>query len=152
MTKKPRTILVIEDERSLLGIVKLKLEKNGWQVITSRSVERAFATPLEETPAGELSRTSVEQALAHIEKLEQVDAIWLDHDLLGPENGLDFVTKFKDNGGRWSTIPIFVVSNTSDPALVKAYAKLGVSHYYVKAEHKLETIMAEINSTLDRLK
>lgn len=152
MAKNPRTILVIEDERSLLEVVKLKLEKDGWQVITSRSVERAFAAPLEEIVAGEISLSSVEQALAHIEKLEQVDAIWLDHNLLGPENGLDFVIKFKDNGGRWSAIPIFVVSNTSDPALVKAYGKLGVQHYYVKAEHKLEAIMAEINSLLDRHK
>ena len=78
-----------------------------------------------------------------------MDAIWLDHNLLGKEDGLDFVTKFKANGGKWSKVPIFVVSNTSSSDLIKTYAKLGVNHYYVKAEHRLENIIEEINSTLN---
>jgi response regulator of citrate/malate metabolism len=90
--------------------------------------------------------------LKHLEKLEHIDAIWLDHNLLGAEDGLDFVTKFKANGDRWSTVPIFVVSNTSDTDLVKTYAKLGVKHYYIKAEHKLEKIISDITASLDGAK
>ncbi len=142
--KNKKTILVIEDERSLLLAIKIKLEKNDFKVITSRSVERAFSTPIKK-----ITLSSVELALKHLEELEQVDAIWLDHNLLGEEDGLDFVTKFKANGGKWSTVPIFVVSNTASADLVKTYKKLGVNHYYVKAEFRLEKIIEEINLSLD---
>ncbi len=150
--KENKTVLVIEDERSLLLVVKAKLEKNSFHVITSRSVESAFDSGLEENAAGGITLSSIEQALKHLEDLEQVDAIWLDHNLLGKENGLDFVKKFKANGGRWSKIPIFVVSNSADPDLVKKYAGLGVRNYYVKAEHKLESIIKEINLSLEKLR
>jgi DNA-binding response OmpR family regulator len=143
MIKKTKTILVIEDERSLLKAIKIKLEKNNFKVITSRSVDNAFSTPIKN-----ITISNVEVALKHLEELEQVDAIWLDHDLLGEEDGLDFVTKFKANGGKWSKVPIFVVSNTASSELVKAYAKLGVKKYYMKAEHRLENIIKEINLSL----
>lgn len=146
--KSNKTILVIEDEKSLLEVVKTKLEKEGFTVITSRSVMRAFGTPLAEDSSGVISLSSVEHALKHIEDLEKVDAIWLDHNLIGDEDGLDFVTKFRGNGGKWSTVPIFVVSNTSNPELVNTYKKLGVKKYYVKAEHRLDSIVEEINSYL----
>jgi CheY-like chemotaxis protein len=151
MTKKinkNKTILVIEDEKSLLEAVKTKLEKNDFKVITSRSVVRAFGTPLEENADGSITQSSLLEALKHLESLEEVGAIWLDHNLIGKEDGLDFVTKFKANGSKWSKIPIFVVSNTSDSDLVKTYKKLGVKKYYIKAEHKLEDIIQDINSSL----
>lgn len=141
--KTNKTILVIEDERSLLKAISMKLEKSNFNVITSRSVERAFSTPIKN-----ITLSSVEMALKHLEELEQVDAIWLDHDLLGEDDGLDFVTKFKANGGKWSKIPIFVVSNTASSDLVKTYAKLGVNKYYVKAEHRLDSIIKEIKLSL----
>ncbi|MES2223774.1 MAG: response regulator [Patescibacteria group bacterium] len=147
--KNKKTILVIEDEKPLLEAVKMKLEKNNFDVITSRSVIRAFGSPLEEDGKGTVTKDSIIEALKHIENLERVDAIWLDHNLLGKEDGLDFVTKFKANDGKWSKIPIFVVSNTSNSDLVKTYAKLGVNHYYIKAEHKLENIIKEINLCLE---
>ncbi len=150
--KKNRTILVIEDEKPLLQVVKMKLEKEGFHVLTSRSVDDAFASPLVEDASGTINLGSVEKALKYLEELEQVDAIWLDHNLLGNEDGLHFVTKFKANGGRWSKIPIFVVSNTSDSDLVKTYASLGVPHYYIKAEHKLENIIRDIEAVLDGIK
>ena len=142
------TILVVEDELPLLKVITDKLEKDGFAVLTSRSVERAFSTELADADTGTISMSSVELALKYIEDLEKVDAIWLDHNLLGSEDGLDFVTKFKANGGKWSEIPIFVVSNTSSRELVATYAKLGVSHYYIKAEHRLDAIIADIRTEL----
>lgn len=147
-SKKSRTILVLEDEQSLLGVIKAKLEKEGIRVLTSRSVEKAFSSDLKKSKSGGITLSSVKTALKHVEDLEKVDAIWLDHNLVGEENGLDFVTKFKRNGGHWSKIPIFVVSNTADPDLVKTYIRLGVNKYYVKAENRLDTIVADIHSSL----
>lgn len=147
-TKKRNTVLIIEDERPLLEVIKTKLEMKGLEVMTSRSVERAFSLEIEKNAGKYISMSSVEFALKHIEDLEKVGAIWLDHNLLGSENGLDFVKKFKANGGHWKDIPIFVVSNTSDPKLVKEYALLDVPNYYVKAEHTLEHIVEDIQAVL----
>lgn len=146
MNKK--TILVIEDEQALLTAVKIKLEKNDFEVMQARSVERAYAPELDTTSTGQLSVVNITKILDYLQSLEKVDAIWLDHNLLGEENGVDFVKKFKKNQGRLAKVPIFVVSNTADPELVKTYNNLGVAKYFVKAEHKLGNIIAEIENYL----
>lgn len=106
MVKKSlkKTILVIEDERPLLNAINAKLEKSGFGVIAARSVEQTFNAKLGKNDAGVITIRSIEQALIHLEKLEQVDAIWLDHHLLGKEDGLDFVKKFKANGANCGAI------------------------------------------------
>ncbi len=149
-TTKQRTILIIEDERPLLKVIQDKFEKGGDRVITSRNVERAFATDIAEGPLGTISLSSIERALSHLADLGKVDAIWLDHNLLGTENGVDFVIRLKANGGQWKTIPIFVVSNAADETVKAAYAKLGVHQYYVKAEHKLEDIVKDVRASFAR--
>jgi len=125
MEKNKKVVLVVEDERPLLEAIRLKLEKNNFEVITSRSVEEAFN---------------------HIEDVPKIDAIWLDHYLLGKENGLDFVVKCKEEGSKYKDIPIFVVSNTASPDKVKKYIELGVCRYYTKDEKKLEDIINEIKN------
>ncbi len=148
MPSKKKTILVIEDERPLLTAINAGLKKNGFNVIAARSVEEAFNANLGKNDRGEVTVKTIEQALMYIESLERVDAIWLDHHLLGEEDGLDFVKKFKANGGRWSAIPVFVVSNAASPSTIKAYLENGASKYYVKSNHKLEDIIKEIEATL----
>lgn len=127
-TTSEKTILVIEDERPLLEAIKVKLEKSGFMVTTARSVE---------------------QAMGYLEDLKQVDVIWLDHYLLGKEDGLDFVTKLKTSNAKWSNIPVFVVSNTASADKVQSYISFGVNKYYVKAEHRLDEIIKEIQLFLD---
>ena len=146
--KKLKKVLVIEDERPLLEAIKIKLEKNGFGVIAARSVEQAFnaKAKVEKNGFGVITIQSIEQALDYLEDLEQVDAIWLDHELLGKEDGLDFVTKFKANGGRWNKVPIFVVSNMTNPSKLESYVKLGVTKYYVKVDHRLDEIIKDIKS------
>lgn len=147
--QKKKTILVIEDERPLLAAINAGLEKKGFSVIAARSVEEAFNADLKKNGAGEVTVKSIEQALMYIESLERVDAIWLDHHLLGEEDGLDFVKKFKANGGKWSKIPVFVVSNAASPAMIKAYIENGAAKYYIKSNHKLDEIIREIEATLE---
>jgi CheY-like chemotaxis protein len=146
---KGKTILVIEDERPLLEAINTKLEKNGFSVLSARSVEQAFGAKLIKNDLGIMTVHSVEQALMYLETLEQVNAIWLDHHLLGKEDGLYFVKKIKANGGRWKSIPIFVVSNAASPTTIKSYIKSGVSKYYVKSDHRLDEIIADITLFLD---
>jgi len=151
-SSKAKTILVIEDERPLLEAINAKLEKNGFSVLSSRSVEEAFGGKLVKDDLGVVTVHNIYQAFMYLETLEQVNAIWLDHHLLGEEDGLYFVKKIKANGGRSKSIPIFVVSNAASPKTVKSYIKAGVSKYYIKSDHRLDEIIEDIKSFLDHPK
>ena len=146
---REKTILVIEDERPLLEVINAKLKKSGFGVIDARSVDQVFNANLEKNGLGIISVRSVKQALDYLEDLEHIDAIWLDHNLLGKENGLDLVKKFKANGGLWKKIPIFVVSNSEGPKTIKSYVELGISKYYIKSNYRLDEIIRDIQSSLD---
>jgi CheY-like chemotaxis protein len=146
-TKSKKTILVIEDERPLLDVVDAKLKKHGFGVITARSVDQVFNANLEKNGPGIISVKTIMQALDFLNDLEQVDAIWLDHNLLGKENGIDLIKKIKSNGGKWKKIPIFVVSNSEGAKTIKSYVDLGISKYYVKSNHRLDEIIKDIKTT-----
>ncbi len=114
---KDATVLIIEDEIPLEQVVKRKLEDFGLNCVSARSVDQAMDL---------LSEISV-------------GAIWLDHYLLGNQDGLDFLTKFKQHK-KYKKIPIFVVSNTASDEKIKSYIAFGVSKYYVKSNYTLKQI------------
>ena len=131
MTKESiikKTILVIEDERPLAKVIGDKLEHAGFDVLTARTVN---------------------QGLEYIEEVSSIDAVWLDHYLLGEKTGLDFVAKLKSADSRWRQIPIFVVSNTASRDNLNSYIRLGVNKYSVKADHRLDEMTKEIKDYLD---
>jgi CheY-like chemotaxis protein len=146
---KKKTILVVEDERALLNVVNKKLEKNGFNVITARSVDEVFSAGSSEKDLGGLSIRTIYKALDYLDDLRDIDAIWLDHNLLGKDNGIDLVIKLRANGKHWQKIPIFVISNTENPETIQSYLDLGKSKYYVKSNHRLDEIISDINSFLD---
>ena len=123
-----KTILVIEDERPLAKVIADKLEHAGFEVLTARTVD---------------------QGLEYIEEVSSIDAIWLDHYLLGEKTGLDFVAKLKNADSKWRQIPIFVVSNTASRDNLNSYIRLGVNKYSVKADHRLDEMTKEIKDYLD---
>lgn len=143
-TKKKR-ILVIEDERALLNVINTKLEKSGFDVLSARSVDQVFSSGLEKKDFEDISIRTITQALDYLSHLKTIDAIWLDHNLLGKENGLDLVVKLKANGGRWTKVPIFVVSNSENPETIQSYLELGKSKYYIKSNHRLDEIISDIH-------
>lgn len=121
------TILVVEDERPLAEAIKKKLEIGGFEVVSARTTE---------------------QALDYLKELENIRAIWLDHYLLGGENGLDFVAKLKEEGGEWRDVPIFVVSNTASGEKIQSYLQFGITKYYTKSGYRLDQIIDDINQYL----
>jgi DNA-binding response OmpR family regulator len=125
---KNRTILLIEDERPLVSVIEAKLVKAGFDVVTARTID---------------------QGLGYIEDIETIDAVWLDHYLLGEKTGLDFIAKLKAPESKWAGIPIFVVSNTASDGNLRSYMRLGVTKYFVKAEHRLDEITNDIKTFLD---
>ncbi len=143
-----KTILVMEDEKPLLEAITDKLIRSGFNVISARSVDQAFNAKIDKKVLKKVTILDIEHALNYLETLEKVDAIWLDHHLVGKEDGLDFVKKFKANGGKWSKTPVFVVSNAASPKTVKSYVNSGVTKYYVKSDHRLDEIICDIKSFL----
>jgi CheY-like chemotaxis protein len=143
-----KTILVIEDDIALLSAITAKLESEHFVVITARSVNDVFTIEFQQPLPTTVSSTTITTALDHLQNLEKIDAIWLDHNLIGSDDCIDFIVKFKANGGTWSSIPIFVVSNSANPDLIKTYAEIGINHYYLKAEHRLESIVNDISVAL----
>ena len=120
------TVLVVEDERPLQEVIRRKLEISDFNVVVARTVE---------------------QATAHLQADELISVIWLDHYLLGKENGLDFVVRVKSEP-EWQKIPIFVVSNTASPDKVRSYLSLGVNQFYTKSDFRLDQIIEEIRKTI----
>jgi len=124
--EKRINILVVEDELPLQSAIKSKLTLNGFDVVTARTAEQAYD---------------------YLKEMD-IDVIWLDHYLLGKENGLDIVMKVK-NEEKYKHVPIFIVSNTASPDKVQSYINFGVNKYYVKANYRLEKIVDDIKEYLN---
>lgn len=123
MKKSKYNILVLEDENSLLKAISDKLTKEGFEVFGAKSVT---------------------EGLGFLNKAK-IDAVWLDHYLLGKENGLDFVMQFNKKP---RNVPIFVVSNTTNSEKINEYMHLGVSKFYIKAEKSLGDIITDIKKAI----
>lgn len=127
-TSAGKTILVIEDEIPLLKAIRDKLEISGFQIVSARTVK---------------------QAIGILEDVGNIDIIWLDHYLLGKEDGLDFVTEIKGRD-QWKHIPIFVISNTASLDKVQSYIRLGADKFYTKANYRLDKIIEDIKECLEK--
>ncbi len=124
-TKKP-TILVIEDEETLLNVIADSLESAGFEVVKARIAD---------------------QAIQYLKDIDAIDLIWLDHYLLG-DDGIIFTKKIKADEA-FKKIPIFVISNSEDLEKKKQYLELGAVKYYTKADNSLEKIIGEIKKYLN---
>lgn len=118
-----QTALVIEDDLSLAKAINKKLELSGFSIITARSVDDALQLMSAQLPS----------------------VIWLDHYLLGDKDGLDFASAVKSRDD-WKQIPLYIVSNTASNDKVALYNQLGINRYYVKADHRLDEIIADIKA------
>ena len=122
MSQAHPTIMVVEDEALLLQAISKKLQLSNMEVV---------------------SCTSGEQALDYLKSLDQLpDAIWLDY-YLKDMNGLALMEKLKENPA-WSGIPVLVVSNSASPEKVSNMLALGAKKYILKAEFRLDEIIAMI--------
>ena len=103
-----------------------------------------------ETQLGELGtrldRPATTAKLAEIDYLNNLeklpDAIWLDY-YLKDMNGLAFMQQLKENP-KWASIPVLVVSNSASPEKVTNMLALGAKKYILKAEYRLDEIIAMI--------
>ena len=117
-----KTILVVEDDKALQDAIVMKLGREGINTVTARSYN---------------------DAIAAINRAQTVDAIWLDHYLIGEQDGYAIVAEIKKNP-KWNEIPVFLVSNTINPDKVKPYFDAGILKFYVKSDYWLEEILTDI--------
>lgn len=122
-----KTILVVEDEDELLRLIVNKLEQSGFVTLSAKKVDDAL----------------------DILGKNKIDALWLDHYLLGGKNGFDLVVELKSREDIWGKIPVFVVSNTAGPQEIQSYIELGVNKYYVKSNVALSQIIEDIQALFD---
>ena len=128
--KTEPTILLVEDEMPLLRAVQAKLRNSGFEAVSARTVD---------------------QALGYIRDGIAIEAIWLDHFLLGKKTGIDFLCEIK-NHKEYRIVPVFVVANTGGPDTQHSYLQLGVTKYYVKSNHRLDEIIQEVSKTIKKQK
>ncbi len=127
MDEKKYTVLIVEDEDLLLSAISRKLEVYGINAIRCTSGQAGI------------------QTLSNLEK--SPDAIWLDY-YLKDMSGLEFMNNLKQND-KWLRIPIIVVSNSASPDKVKSMLTLGVKKYYLKAENRLDDIIASVKNMIE---
>lgn len=127
MTKATTTVMVVEDEALLLEAATKKLEREGIKVLSC--------------PSGEA-------ALEYVKKLDAApDAIWLDY-YLKDMNGLAFMQAIKTNP-LWAEVPVIVVSNSASPEKVNNMLALGVNKYILKAQYRLDEIVAILREIIN---
>lgn len=125
MSNLDKTVPIVGDEKPLLIAISRKLETYGFDTVSARSVE---------------------QALGYLEDLDKIDAIWLDHYLLGKLDGLDFLQKVKQSD--WTNIPVFVVTNTGGEEKRSMYLKFGAKEYFIKSDYRLDTLIDHIKKEI----
>lgn len=122
---KKAVILVVEDEKPLANAISRKLQNHDFDVVTARTGQ---------------------QALGYLEDLDEIDAVWLDHYLLGELSGLNVLAKVKEEGSRWQNVPVYIVSNSVDDEKVATYMKLGAEKYFIKSDSRLDSIVSELRT------
>lgn len=121
---KKKTILLVEDDLFLQGILAMKLEKAGFVV------ERAI---------------DGKEAFSILEK-KRVDCILLDLLLPGME-GHEVLRHIKDTS-QWKSIPVIIASNLDNSSERKRALELGAVDYLVKAEHTPDEIIKRVSEEL----
>lgn len=119
-------VMVIEDEEMLLAAITKKLQLAGLKVMSSMSGK---------------------QAVENLKKMQTPpDAIWLDY-YLRDMNGLELMQELKKDE-KLANIPVVVVSNSVNSENVHNMLALGVKKYMLKAEYRLDDIIAIIKDSI----
>ncbi|MBD3311536.1 MAG: response regulator [Candidatus Magasanikbacteria bacterium] len=127
INKKSHRILLVEDEKPLARVVRDRLEESGFEVDMTHNAQ---------------------QALKSIKKHPDTDLVWLDHYLIGHDDGLGFLEKMNTIRDK-NTPAVFVVSNSNSDEDIKKYKKLNIKKYYTKINHGLDEIINDVKKELN---
>ena len=123
MEKLNKKILIVEDEKYLLDIMKEELEDAGFAVVTAADGQ---------------------EGLIAIEK-ENPDLMLLD--IAMPK--MDGIQVLRELKNKDKTIPVIMLTNLDDLDHVGKALDLGLSDYLVKSNWKLEEVIKRVKEKLD---
>lgn len=149
--KKKKTILVIEDEKVLLRKIEGEFIKKNYNVITARNINEVFFNVFKKNKTNIVDINVIKSAIEHLKNLEQVDTIWLDHDVYDEKAVLNFIQKFEDSRPDIKKVPIFVISDKENKK-IESRLNLNISTYYINKQRFddiIENVVDSINSKLD---
>lgn len=121
-----KKILIIEDEKILSEMYRLKFEKEGYQVFSAIDVDEGVKITKEASP----------------------NLIILDI-LLPKENGLSFLEKIKDQKEITTNISVVVMSNFDDKETRERALALGIKEYIIKSNYDPNEILKKVKAYLD---
>ena len=118
-----KTILVVDDERALSTALKMKLESQGFQVVTAENGKKAL----------------------DVVQKQKIDVIILD--LIMPVmNGFDFIEAQQALGMK---VPVIVLSNLGQEQDIKRMKALGINSYLIKSDAPISKVVEEVHKKLD---
>ena len=121
-----QTILIIEDEQTILKAIQIALEEAGFAVLTAIDGESGEKAAQEGKP----------------------DLILLDI-ILPRKNGLDVLKGLKASDDT-RYIPVILLTNLSDTETVSQGVALGARGYLVKANYSLDEVVAKVKEVLKK--
>ena len=121
------TVLVVEDEPTLLKTIEFTLKDKGYTVLSAMDGEEASKLISEKKP----------------------DIVLLDI-LLPKKNGLDVLRDMK-NDVETKDIPVLLLTNLSDEESISQGVVLGARGYLVKADMSLDEVAEKVEETLKGL-
>jgi DNA-binding response OmpR family regulator len=121
-----KKILIIEDDNSIRKALKNKLSEEGFDTLEAVNGLEGLDLALSKKP----------------------DLILLD--IVMPQmDGLTVLKKLREDS--WGCdVKVIILSNLSDAKSVETSMEQGVYNYLVKANWKIEDVMAKIKETLDK--
>lgn len=122
------SIMVVEDDSLLLQAIQKKLGLSGFMVYGFQNGAKALDFLKAASPPP--------------------DVIWLDY-YLPDTNGMEILDILRKNN-TWKKIPVLIVSNSASDEKVRTLTAMGAKKYILKAQHRLEDIISEINALCGR--
>jgi DNA-binding response OmpR family regulator len=118
-----KKILVVDDEVDFAELIKARLEKNNYEVVTANNGKAAL----------------------DMVKKEKPDAVLLD--IMMPE--IDGLTVLKQIRAQDATLPVFIITAFSNEERVKIAGKLDASGFIVKSQQDLSVEIGKITAAIE---
>lgn len=118
---------MIEDEISLREAIKIKLAKEGIEVLAAADGEEGLSLILKKKP----------------------DLVWLDI-LLPGINGLEVLRRIRENK-ETKNLPVVVISVSSGEEKIKQAFNMNIVDYLIKSEYTIDDIVKKVKQILDNI-
>ncbi|MCD4811642.1 response regulator [bacterium] len=122
-----KTILIIEDEKVLLGSYSEALESKGYSVLKALDGYKGL------------------DIIA--ENIGKISLILLDLMMPGVD-GLEVLRTIKDDKDKYGSVPIIALTNMTSEKVIKDAFDLGATSYLVKTDLDYEGLIKEVNKFL----